>query len=713
MALILAIDDDLMLLDTFTLIVESFMPEHDVITASDGQRGLVLARSRKPALVLLDLSMPGLDGLDVCKQLKHNEETRYIPVIIMTGLNSDRNMKARILDAGADAFLNKPFDKSEMIAQIRAMLRLKELENALREERDKLKRIVREQSFELDQSNQRWSLVLQSTNEGIWDWDIKSGDAFFSDLWMEVLGYEPDELPGNIKTFYRLVAPDDFSDVQNAIQEYLEFKRPVFNIELRMRCKNGDYKWFLYRGQAVWDEENRPIRMVGTQSDITERKEMEKRLVHIAHHDPLTGLPNRSLFLDRLNQTIARAQRFNNMVGVMFLDLDGFKPVNDTYGHKVGDLLLQQVASRLLHTVRKLDSVARMGGDEFLVILADLKDEEAASSIADRVIEELNKKYVIRRNEIRISASIGIALYPNDTQNAENLVKFADTAMYHAKQEGKNQYRFYSSRKIYGETVTGFTSAELAGALKNREIQLFYQRIQSLGDGEFFGLEAQLVWPTKTHGLLKPDTFLYAVEDEDMISDLENLVWQGMIEHFQKWNERGLNPGVILYRMTPKQFFHIDLVQNLESSLEDSHLRGDYFTIIVPEDVLLQDVDYSKQIVSRLTGLGIGIVVDDFGTGHFAVPHFSEFDLNALRISRNLIMETEQNLKRENMIRTLVSFAHTLNMKIIARGIENERQFDRTRMLEIDLVQGPYVQNFIPFGQMTDYLHSRMETEGN
>ena len=441
---ILIIDDDRFILETFSDIINEYLPDIEVMTAATGVAGLDLVMTKTPSLILLDLILPDKSGLELCKEIKSNPATQYIPIIIITGMNTQSKLKIKTLEAGADTFLNKPVHIAELIAQIKSMLRLKASEEKLRMERDQLKTQYEETSTELDALEERWKIIMQSTNEGIWDLNLRTGEMFFSTHWKDALVYDDEDVINTQEDFYSLIHEDDLLKFKDELDKYLKRQVVSFYIEIRIKSKIEEYMWFAYRAQAVWNSEGEAVRIVGTQVNIHERKELETELLHIAHHDAITGIPNRVLFQDRLHQAIAQTNRFKTKTAVMFIDLDGFKAVNDTYGHNVGDILLKHVAERLKSAVRKVDTVARLGGDEFAIILPDVKKRINTQHIANRIINDVSKNYDIQKQDIHVSASLGISIYPDDTDNIINLINNADLAMYRAKQAGKNRFLFYS-----------------------------------------------------------------------------------------------------------------------------------------------------------------------------------------------------------------------------------------------------------------------------
>ncbi len=686
---ILAIDDDYNFLHTLKDIIEQYLPQHEVILTVDGLQGLELARSIDPAVLLLDLVMPRIGGYDICKTLKLDPKTNHIPIIIMTGMESDYSMKAKSLDAGADAFLTKPLEIPDLISQIKAMLRLRNIDNLLREERDKLKHVLDEKSNELHKRQERWELIQKSTNEGIWDWNVVTGETMFSDHWMENLGYHPGELEPSIQSFYMLIDPKDLDSIQHAIDDYLQKRTAHFHVEIPMKCKDGRLKWFSYRGQAVWDEDGQPTRLVGIQADITERKLIEKKLQHIAHHDTLTGLPNRVLSLDRLVHNLARASRFKNMIAVLFADLDGFKQVNDKYGHNVGDVLLQQVARRFEHCVRRVDTVSRFGGDEFLIILADLKTKEDAVVVANRIVTDISRPYEMNSHLIEISVSLGLSLYPNDSDDAEALIKYADIAMYKAKNSGKKQFRFYSPQFSRDAGAFPVSAIELSEAIDSHDIEIEYLPHFDLEGGRIGGLEAIMTWKKIQQPVFHPEHLFNPNEHTDIFHRLLLYQFEMACNHLNQWNHIGKTDRVQI-NVAAGQFFHMNLTKDIQRILEEHSIDGNRFILGVNENTILQDIDFSAEILGQFTQIGFEIALIEFGTGYLSLQHFINLPIHIIKIDSSFIQRIGTESKIDDMIVTIIRFARSIHARAVAAGVHTEVQKRFLQENGCRVIQGEY-----------------------
>ncbi|MCD4829299.1 MAG: diguanylate cyclase [Candidatus Cloacimonetes bacterium] len=661
---ILCIDDDPAMLEVLKSLISHYLPQMSVLMASDGTSGMQMTFDELPDVILLDLMLPDTSGWEICKRLKNDPITQNISIIIITGLDSTDSLKTRSLDAGADAFLKKPFESHELVAQIKAMQRLAEAQKVLTRQRDSLEDDLRTENGRLHRSEERWQLLLQSTNDGIWDWDITKKEVWFSPHWEHVLGYSPGEIPGTIRGLMRLISSEDRSHVIKDIRKHLNHETNTFQTELRMRRKDGHYRWFLYRGQAVWNEQGKPVRIVGTQADIHERKIFERKLVHIAHHDTLTGLPNRTLYIDRLSQSMARAARVKSHIGVLFLDLDGFKGINDSYGHDAGDLLLQQVTKRLLVCVRKVDTVARFGGDEFMIILADIKSSDDSGLVSNRIVRDISQPYIIHGHEMRISISVGVSLFPEHSHDEETLIKYADIAMYNAKHGGKNQYRMYDPQLAGESTHLPLTRTEFAGAIERDEIELTITAIKPVREDMQPLYQAGLHWLQHSTNSFAFEKLINLSEEADSDHLLFDVLLRKVCQHMQKEKE-----GLYIIPVSARQFYRPEFASELIDWLEEHQLEGARLALSLGENTILQDIDYTTELFARLSHARIRLMLDHFGTGYISLQHFCYLSLDYLKFDPYFVREFNEDGKAAIIVRTMLEFAHGMNMQVVATGV--------------------------------------------
>lgn len=435
---ILLVDGD----PDYVRVVESVIVQSEknitFLKAFTGNQALQLIHKEQPDLVISNISLPDMDGYQLCCTIKNDPVLCYIPILIVTSMNRDSKLKIKLLEAGAEAFLEKPFGQSEFLAHVRSLLRLKKAEDRLRDERDHLQNQVVLKERVLSEQEERMALILDNIIEGIWDWDIRDNTIFLSSKFKRMLGYEDNDLTDtNIKAFLKLICPIDKKRFLKEVDDYLNKRTPVFRSEARMCYSDGTFRWFLYNGYALWDSDNKPVRLLGVQSDITESKENLRSLEKIALEDYVTRLPNRVLFYKMVAKVMNSARRNKGLLGFVFIDLDKFKPINDTYGHYVGDMVLRSFAEKVTKSIRPLDILARFAGDEFILSLPEINDISDLKIVIDRTREIMKTPLLIEGNEFFIEFSAGYSLYPDEGDNLDDLLKLADKRMYEDKQKRK------------------------------------------------------------------------------------------------------------------------------------------------------------------------------------------------------------------------------------------------------------------------------------
>ena len=443
--------------------------------------------------------------------------------------------------------------------------------------------------------------------------------------------------------------------------------------------------------------------LMGIFRDITERKQSEEKIKHMAFHDALTSLPNRILFNDRLTLALAHAHRTKEMLAVMFLDLDRFKVINDTLGHTAGDQLLQSIANRLKNCVREDDTIARLGGDEFSLLLPGITHVEDVNSIARKIIEILKQPWMIGEQELYITTSIGIAIYPNDGEDAEALLKNADAAMYHAKEQGRNNYQFYipiMHAKSFGKMVL---ESGLRRALKHKEFVVYYQPQVSISSGEIVGMEALVRWQHPDRGLIPPDEFLFLAEDTRLIVSIDESVLRTVCTQNKAWQDAGFQPSCIAVNLSVHTFQQHNLVETVTSVLKETGLNPHFLGLEITEGIAMQDIETTIHKLNKLSDLGIQIAIDDFGTGFSSLSYLKKFPINKLKISPHFVSGIVDNQKDKIIVSSIIALAQGLQFKVVAEGVETEDQLTSLKQLQCDEMQGYLFCKPLPaeaFGKM-------------
>lgn len=449
---------------------------------------------------------------------------------------------------------------------------------------------------------------------------------------------------------------------------------------------------YLVKGQVDGPLLTRSIRYAIERHRLLMQIEKFHQLEHyMAYYDSLTNLPNRQLFYDRLRHAISVARRNKHILAILFIDLDGFKNINDTFGHESGDFLLKAVAERLQDSLRQSDTTARLGGDEFTVILGDIGKARHAAFVARKILKELAKPFQIAGKQLFITASIGISLYPADGSEVETLVKNADKAMYQAKSHGKSSYKFFDQAKDVSDAKSLALESSLRLALQNNELSVFYQPQIDLLSGETIGLEALLRWDHPEKGLVTPAVFLSAAEETGLIIEIGEWLLNKICEDNRHWQDRGFPPVCISMNLSARQFQNINLVRIIEKALAGTGLPAQYLGIEISESDVMKDVRYSIRILKLLKSVGLKLSIDDFGTGYSSLSYLKKIPIDVLKIDNSFIRDINSTQNDKAIAAAVVALGHGLGFQVIAEGVETREQISLLQLMQCDAIQGFYI----------------------
>jgi len=438
--------------------------------------------------------------------------------------------------------------------------------------------------------------------------------------------------------------------------------------------------------------------------DITERKEDEERIPFQANYDQLTGLPNRSLFLDRLNQTLANAERTRTNVGVMFIDLDGFKLVNDTLGHDVGDLLLQETSERLKECVRNTDTVSRLGGDEFTILMPNLHDPRDAPLVANRILESVYTPFNLKGSDFFVSASIGITVYPQDAKSAGDLLRNADSAMYQAKEKGKANFQFFTDDLNREMKERLILKNGLIKAMEKEEMALFYQPKQNLQNGAIAGVEALMRWNSVELGMISPARFIPVLQETGLMVEFGEWAIRAACLQHREWLDAGLPPIRIAVNLSARQLREISFVSVFKKALKEIGVVSESLEIEITESLLMADARNTVTAIEELHDLGIRVTMDDFGTGYSSLSVLKRFPIDSIKIDQSFVADITTNSDDAEIIRAIVTMGKTLNRTVIAEGVETQEQIDMLRDYGCDQIQGYLFCPPMPATELTKFL---------
>jgi diguanylate cyclase (GGDEF)-like protein/PAS domain S-box-containing protein len=542
----------------------------------------------------------------------------------------------------------------------------------------------------LQDTENRWKLALESTGDGVWDWHIPTGVEFYSRRLLEMYGYKEGEVPNHASELDNRTHPDDLEQMEADRRAHFDGRASTYSNEHRILCKDGSWKWVLTRGMVISrDAQGRPLRMIGTHTDITERKNTEALIRQQAFFDTLTGLPNRRMFRDRLEQEIKKCKRDSQQLAILFIDLDHFKEVNDSLGHDHGDRLLVEAARRLQQCVRGSDTVARMGGDEFTVILSDISSPEHLEPLLHKVLIAMNGMFQLGVEQVFVSASIGVTLYPLDATEIENLFKNADQALYVAKGEGRNRFSFFTPALQQAAQTRVRLASDLRIALAQSQFQVVFQPIVELATGNIHKAEALIRWEHPQRGPVSPSHFIPIAESSGLIVDIGEWVFQQAAQQVRNWRER-LHPDFqISINRSPVQFQQHHTGQaSWAMQLQAMGLPGNCLVVEITEGLLLDSSPTVGDKLLELSLAGIQVSLDDFGTGYSSLAYLQKFDIDYIKIDQSFVRHLVEGSTNFALCKAIIVMAHELGMRVVAEGVETEEQRDLLRAAGCDFGQG-------------------------
>ncbi|MGH6648784.1 putative bifunctional diguanylate cyclase/phosphodiesterase [Aquabacterium sp.] len=558
----------------------------------------------------------------------------------------------------------------------------------------------------------RWKLALESTGDGVWDWDLKTRQVLLSARFKEMCGYAADEFPDELDRMLQFVHPDDVPCLNQDRDAHLAGATPTFVNEHRVRCMDGSWKWFLTRGLVISREaDGTPLRMIGTHTDISGRKQTEALIWQQANYDGLTGLPNRQMLRDRLEQDIKKCKRDGQSVAVMFIDLDHFKEVNDTLGHDHGDLLLVEAAHRIRHCIRDSDTVARLGGDEFTVVLPELDSLPRVEQIAQDIIAVLAEVFQLGHERAYVSASIGITFYPDDATDIDDLFKQADQAMYVAKDAGRSRFSYFTPALQEAAQTRVRLTNDLRQALTNEEFKVFYQPIVDLQTGRVHKAEALIRWQHPTRGLVSPAIFIPIAESSGLINEIGDWVFRQSAAQARDWRARHQADFQISVNKSPVQFRSQDnTLQDWFEHLRKLGLPGRSMVVEITEGLLLDASSEVSQQLVELRQAGIGVSLDDFGTGYSSLSYLQKFDIDFLKIDQAFVRGLAPASKNLALCKAIILMAHELGMQVIAEGVETDEQRSLLTQAGCDFGQGYHFARPMPAEDFEHWYATRTLT---
>ncbi|MBV8605053.1 MAG: EAL domain-containing protein [Pelomonas sp.] len=656
---------------------------YEVRSAINGELALRAATADPPELILLDVRMPGMGGFEVCRQLKAQAQTREVPVIFLTAL-SEIDDKIEGFALGAVDFITKPFQREELIARVQTHLKLTQLCT-------RLESLVDERTKELTQSKQNYDRLVKNIPTGVYQVrlvaDQRTEFTYVSPRFCELMGVRAEDALANAASAFDIIHPDERENF-NRLRKVCIARKEDFLWEGRA-LRGSQALWLHIESRIEHDPDGRCM-WHGIVSDMTEHKEAARRIQHMATHDLLTGQPNRTLFNDRLRQSIADARRFDHSVAIHLLDLNNFKLINDTLGHPVGDQVLCEVAQRLALQIREGDTLARLGGDEFAVIQDHVESPADALLLAERLLASLGDEILVLGCSIHTSASVGITIFPTDGDTSDSLLRNADMAMYKAKQEPHARYSFFQRDMELRMRERKQLEEDMRQGLVAGQFFLVYQPKIRVSDGRVCGMEALLRWRHPVRGLVRPVEFIPLAEQCGFILQLGEWVLGTACRQMRRWLDAGLDELKMAVNISAVEFQYGRPLANVVKALEDSGLPGKHLEVEITESTLINYSEETRLLLEHLNALDVSIAIDDFGTGYSSLGYLSNLPIDTLKIDRifvnNLDVATAQT--GQAVLRAIISLAHAMSMTVIAEGVETQSQLDFLRAENCDEIQG-------------------------
>ncbi len=654
---------------------------YNLAFACDGVEALAKASDLMPDLILLDVMMPNLDGFEVCRRLRADPRLAEVSIILVTALD-DRDSRLQGIEAGADDFVTKPYDRAELRARVRTITRLNRYRQLL-EERAKFERLI------------------ELSPDGILLVDAR-GMIQLANPAMRRMLHAENGYSLNATNWMVCIAPDEREHCRTYVSRVIANPMEVAHAETVLLRSGGErIPVEVVAGHIAW--QGRPMAQLIVR-DITERKQTEEQLRVLAYHDALTGLPNRSLFHTLLNQALAKGRRTQRMGTVLLIDLDRFKNVNDTLGHAVGDLLLKNVAARLSGCLRESDAVARLGGDEFAVLLEEMPQSADGATVAEKIMGVLTAPFDLAGHEIFVTASIGISVFPNDGQDVQAILKNADTALYRAKEQGRNSYAFYTA-DMHADALRRMQLENgLRRALERQEFRVFYQPRVALNTGQVLGMEALLRWQHPELGLVPPGQFIGLAEETGLIVPIGEWVLRTACAQTKAWQAAGFPHLRLSANISGREFRQPDMVEKVKQALEDTGLEPQVLELELTESILIEVSEETLAKLQALKRTGVHLSIDDFGTGYSSLEYLSRFPVDRLKIDQAFVRDISGDADNGAIIRAIIAMAHGLDIKVTAEGVETAEQLGFLRTYRCDEMQGYYFGAPVPPDQFVKML---------
>ncbi|WMJ85607.1 sensor domain-containing protein [Anaerocolumna sp. MB42-C2] len=548
---------------------------------------------------------------------------------------------------------------------------------------------LKKQDEALKVTEERYRLVVEGASDGIWDWDLLKNSAYLSEDWSLMLGFEESEVLGYYDKWVDRIHPNDKKAVINNIKNCLNNKCSHYLYEYRIKLKTGKYIWVSSKGKVLFNENLVPIRIAGSHTNITERKKTESKLNYLAYYDILTGIPLRATFMNSLKDTIQISKAKGICFAVLFLDIDNFKIVNDTYGHHIGDRFLKKVADRLKSCIRKKDMLSRIGGDEFTLLLNNLTEKQEAELIANDILKIFEYPVEINGHKLYTTFSIGISVFPENGQDGKGLIKKADIAMYQAKENGKNNIKFYDYEMSRSINYRDDLKRSLRSALEKQEFYLCYQPLVEAKAKKVVSLEALIRWRKPGNGIISPNEFICLAEESKLIIPIGEWVLDTACRQIKEWHDAGIYNSSVSVNISVLQLKQPEFIKMVSEILLKTGLSPEYLQLEITESSYMEHIHSVEENMKLLKKIGIKVLLDDFGTGYNTLKNLQNFTVDSLKIDRSFVGNIKINVNKV-IVEAIILLGRRIHAEIIAEGVETKEQYEYLKSIGCNIIQGYY-----------------------